>query len=322
VRVRLTRIDNLDLNLFDFDYDLTFMVFFLNADEKVYARYGGRDAESPDGRQSLEGLRYTMQSVLQMHKTAEKAFAPKSQDSPKYLRALTIGMRRGCLHCHQVKVILDLQLQKKGQWSRERIWRYPLPDNLGFVLEVDRGNVIKEVRDQTPAAATGLRRGDVVQRLGDVPIHSFGDAQYALDRAAASGSLLVEWRRGNQTMKGDLGLSQGWRRTDITWRPSLQRLLPAARLYGVDLTTDEKKTLGLAPTQLAFRQKDSVPTQARQAGIRPGDIILGVDDKPFDNMDVIDFLRYVRRNYLIGDRVTVNILRDGKRLNLPMELTR
>ena len=43
VRVRLTRIDNQDLNLFEFDYDLTFMVFFLNAEGKVYARYGGRD---------------------------------------------------------------------------------------------------------------------------------------------------------------------------------------------------------------------------------------------------------------------------------------
>jgi S1-C subfamily serine protease len=39
-------------------------------------------------------------------------------------------------------------------------------------------------------------------------------------------------------------------------------------------------------------------------------------------MDVIDFLRYVQSNYLIGDRVTINILRDGKRLNLPMDLLR
>jgi S1-C subfamily serine protease len=98
--------------------------------------------------------------------------------------------------------------------------------------------------------------------------------------------------------------------------------VPAARLYGVDLTTEEKKALGLSPDQLAFRQKDSVPTQARQAGVRPGDIILGVEDKQFDHADVIDFLNYVRRNYLVGDRVTVNILRDGKRLNLPMTLIR
>jgi len=319
----LTRIDNQDLNLFEFDYDLTFMVFFLNAEGKVYARYGGRDAESPDGRQSLEGLRYTMQSVLQMHQAVEKAFAPKSQASPKYIREVAFGRRRGgCMHCHQVKETLNTQLQKLGQWSRERIWRYPLPDNLGFVLEIDRGNVIKEVHDRSAAAVAGLRQGDVVQRLGPVPIHSFGDAQFALDRAPAFGSIPIVWRRGEQTMQGNLALAPGWRKSDITWRPSLQRLVPAARLYGIDLSAEEKKNLGLSPTQLAFRQKDSVPAQARQAGIRPGDIVLGVDDKQLTNMDVIDFLKYVRRNYLIGDQVTVNILRDGQRLNLPMTLVR
>ena len=241
MRVRLTRIDNLDLNLFEFDYDLTFMVFFLNAEEKVYARYGGRDAESADGRQSLEGLRYTMQSVLQMHQAAEKRFAPKSQKSPKYIREVAVGRRRGgCLHCHQVKEILNTQLQKLGQWSRERIWRYPLPDNLGLVLEMDRGNVIKEVHDHSAAAAAGLRSGDVVQRLGPVPIHSFGDAQFALDRAPASGSIPIVWRRGEQITTGNLTLPRGWRKSDISWRPSLQRLVPAARLYGIDLTADEK----------------------------------------------------------------------------------
>ena len=47
MRVRLTRIDGEDLNLFEFDYDLTFMVFFLSADQKVYARYGSRMPTAP-----------------------------------------------------------------------------------------------------------------------------------------------------------------------------------------------------------------------------------------------------------------------------------
>jgi hypothetical protein len=319
----LTRIDDLDLNLFEFDYDLTFMVFFMDADEQVYARYGGRDAESPDARQSLDGLRYTMQSVLDMHQRAEKLFAPKAQDAPKYIREFSGSRRRGgCLHCHQVKEILNTDLQKTGQWSRDRIWRYPLPENLGLVLESVRGNVIKEVHDKSPAADAGLRAADVLQRLNGVPTHSFGDAQFALDRAPKDGSIDVAWRRGEQLLETQLALPEGWRKGDITWRPSMQRLVPAARLYGIDLTAEEKKSLGLTAAQLAFRQKEGVPAQARAAGIQPGDIILGVDDKQLDGMDVIDFLRYMRRNYLMGDRVTVNLLRDGKHLDLPMTLSR
>jgi len=54
--VRLDRIADSDLKIFEFDYDLTMMVFFINADEQVIGRYGGRDADGPDTRQSLAGL--------------------------------------------------------------------------------------------------------------------------------------------------------------------------------------------------------------------------------------------------------------------------
>jgi hypothetical protein len=37
-------------------------------------------------------------------------------------------------------------------------------------------------------------------------------------------------------------------------------------------------------------------------------------------MSMEQFLGHVRRSYLVGDRVTLNIIRDGKRLDLPMKL--
>jgi serine protease Do len=322
VRVRLTRIDTADLNLFEFDYDLTFMVFFLNAEGKVYARYGGRDADNADSRQSLKGLQYTMKSVLAMHEREQKAFAARSEDAPKFIRDVAGSRRsRGCVHCHQVREILNADLRKKGKWSRDLVWRYPLPENLGFELEIDRGNVVKEVKRKSPAAAAGLKAGDVLQRLNGVPIHSFADTQFALDKAPRTGSIEVVRQRGDKVLKNKLALPQGWRETDLSWRPSMQRLIPAARLYGTDLTAREKKVLGLSAKQLAFRQRDSVPSQALTAGIRAGDVIVGFDDKRLE-MDVDGFLRYVQRNYLVGDRVTVNVVRDGKRVNLTMTLVR
>jgi hypothetical protein len=318
VRVRLTRIDPLDLNLFEFDYDLTFMVFFLNAEGKVYARYGGRDAKGPDSRQSLEGLRYTMESVLQMHALDQKAFAPRTQEGPRFIRDVS-GSRRGgrCYHCHQVKEVLNAELERNGLWSRDRVWRYPLPENLGLEFEVDRGNVVRRVQGKSPAAAVGLQAGDRVRRLNDVPIHSFADAQFALDRAPASGSIEVAWERAGASRTGSLALPEGWRRSDIIWRPSMQGFVASARLWGVDLTPEQKKALGLSAEQLAFRQTSPVPAQPRAAGIQEGDVILGVDDRALA-MDVSEFNGYVSRHYLVGDEVVVNVLRDGKRLKLPM----
>lgn len=319
MRVRLLRIDNTDLNLFDFDYDLTFMVFFLNADGHVYARYGGRDGENADNRQSLAGLHYTMKSVLAMHERETKEFAPKAQEKPKFLREGTGQRAAGrCMHCHEVKEVLHDRLQKTGQWSLDLAYRYPPPDNLGFVLEVDRGNVVREVKEGTPAAKAGLKSGDVIRKLGDVPIHSFGDAQYALDRAPKTGAIEVSWQRAGEEAQAKLELQEGWRRGDVSWRPSIRYLVPFARLYGTDLKAEEKKALGLSEKQLAFRQKDTMPQQAADAGVKPGDIILGLDDVVLET-NVDGFLHHVRSHYLIGEQAKINVIRDGKRLSLTMK---
>ena len=38
--VRLVKIAGIDLRRFEFDHDLTWFCFFLNADETIYGRYG------------------------------------------------------------------------------------------------------------------------------------------------------------------------------------------------------------------------------------------------------------------------------------------
>src|SRR5437660_2008472 len=42
VCVRLVQANALDLALFQFDYDITFAVFFMNGDRTIYGRYGSR----------------------------------------------------------------------------------------------------------------------------------------------------------------------------------------------------------------------------------------------------------------------------------------
>jgi serine protease Do len=320
VLVRLTRIDDLDLSLFTFDYDLTFAVFFLNAEEQVYARYGGRDGKGPDERQSLDGLRYTMNSVLQMHERKDKAYAPR-EEVPQYIRQIARGGRsRGCYHCHQVQEILNDELKRTGKWERDQIWRYPLPDNLGMFLELDRGNVVQRVAPESPADRAGLEPGDLVERLNGVPLHSQADAQFALDRAPAQGPIPVTWTHAGQARSGAISLSEGWRKGDISWRTSLRHWVPYLPLNGTELTVEQKKALGLSPPQLAFRQRDQVHSWVQAAGIRGGDIILGVDEKQLDGMEVDDFRDFIHRAYVVGDRVHVNVMRDGKRLSLPITL--
>jgi predicted metalloprotease with PDZ domain len=320
VRVRLAQIESSNLKLFDFDYDLTFMVFFLSPDERVYARYGGRSESGPDERQSLAGLRYTMESVLAEHSSNNQRFAPMQSGKPFYITEIAPARGLGrCIHCHQAKEVIYNKLDREGNWNVDLAFRYPLPDNLGMKLEVDRGNTVEEVVADSSAAKAGLRRGDAIVTLNDVPVHSFGDAQFALDRAPKTGAIEISWRREGGIHRGKLELPDRWRRTDISWRPSLQNLVASARVYGENLTEEEKQTIGLSPKQLAFRQKSSVPPQAHKAGILEGDIIVGVDDRYLE-MRAYDFLTYIRCNYVKGEVVTVNAIRNGRPLRLPMKL--
>jgi hypothetical protein len=320
VLVRLERITGVDLNVFDFDFDLTFMAFFVGPDGKVLGRYGGRDAGGADRYLSLGGLRFAMQAALDAHRRAkpEKAPARKKLLAEEYPAAKRRG-KGECIHCHQVFEFRREEQQALGRWRRQDLWVYPLPQNVGLTLDVNQGNRVRAVAPNSSAQRAGLRAGDLLRSLNGVPTASFADVQYGLHRAPARGKAPVVWRRGGTTRTGTLELAAGWRKTNLTWRPSLLDLLPSIPLSGDDLSAAEKKTLGLAAKRLAFRQDDHVHARARAAGVKKGDVFIGIDGQTPD-MTMEEFLGHIRRNYLVGDRVTLHVLRNGRRVDLPMTL--
>ena len=322
VRVRLLKISGADLNVFDFDYDLTWVAFFLSADEQIYGRYGGRDASSADSRLSLAGLKYALQAALDAHRQARPQSPPPRADKPLLVEDLPAAkrMRNGdCIHCHQVYEFRRAALKESGKWRREDLWVYPLPENVGLTLELDQGDRLRAVAPNSPAGRAGLRAGDILRIVNGQPVSSFADVQYVLHQAPAKGRITISWERGGQTRTAMLALAEGWRKTNLTWRPSLLDILPSLTLFGDDLSAAEKKGLGLSAKRLAFRQQEPVHALARAAGVREGDVIIGIDDQALE-MTMLEFLAYVRKNYLVGDRISLNVIRDSNRLDLPYTL--
>src|SRR5947209_1242151 len=69
VRVRLVQANALDLTLLQFDYDLTFAVFFMNADRTIYGRYGSRSERKDATRDiSIQGFGQALAAALELHK--------------------------------------------------------------------------------------------------------------------------------------------------------------------------------------------------------------------------------------------------------------
>jgi S1-C subfamily serine protease len=129
----------------------------------------------------------------------------------------------------------------------------------------------------------------------------------------------VEWKRESAAMSGKLELADGWRKTNLTWRSSLLEILPSLPISAEDLTGAEKKTLGLPESRAAFRQDKFVHSTLKAAGLQKDDVIVGLNGKGIDGtMD--DFLGFVRREHLVGDQVTLDILRDGKAMEIRLTL--
>jgi hypothetical protein len=323
VLVRVTRMREVDLSLFDFDYDLTWMGFFLSPREKVYGRYGGRDAGPADARVSIAGLRYALEAALKWHRSEPQAnlapVAPRSKRTVADYPAFRRLPANACIHCHQVYDLRRESLQAEGKWSADEIWVYPQPENIGLTLDIDRGDRVSAVVPHSPAALAGLRSGDRIAVVNGAPIASIADLQYALHRAGKARSLEISRQRDGHEEATSLELPADWRKTDVSWRWSLRGLDPIPPVRGNDLNTAEKAALGLGPKRLAFRQGPFVTPAAEAAGIRQNDVVIGIDGKELD-MTERQFAAYIRLSCKVGERLTINLLRAGRRIDVAVVL--
>jgi hypothetical protein len=211
--------NDVDLELFKFDYDLTWMGFFLNSENHVYGRYGGRDATSDEGRLSIAGMKTTMRRVLETHRHGGKT--SRREVPAKFARDYFDVNPKRCLHCHEIWEGLRQQQFRSGTWTTAALDVYPLPENLGLVLSVDSGTRVVFVVPGTAAAKSGLRIGDEIQVVGSVEVLSEADIQWALHNAPERGSLTVQYERANTLQHARVNLASGWRKTDHRWRKSM-----------------------------------------------------------------------------------------------------
>ena len=324
--VRVLNMRGVDLRRFDFDYDLTWAGFFLDSRGDFLGRFGGRDSADADAHLSLEALKHAMRRALERNAAGVKV----NEDSPPIETVQHVHVEdypaakrvqnNDCIHCHQVYDFRRDLARSEKTWDKSRdIWTYPSPENLGLSLARDRGDLVSRVTEGSPAAKAGLQAGDELTSVGGVSTASFADVQYALHYAPWEGQVDVVYRRGDDERSARIPLAAGWKKNDISWRGSMWSIPPTASVYGDDLSVAAKKKLSLGPKRLAFYMGDYVPPPAARAGIRKRDVILGIDGLELE-MKMLEFNAYVRVNYEVGDKVTYNIIRDGKRMDLPTVL--
>ena len=236
--VRMVKANSMDLSLFQFDYDMTFAAFFMNADKTIYGRYGTRSEYKLAAKEmSLPSFRIALERAIKLHqrypqnkhsllaKTGPTSKQRIPEDFPKlrsYRSDLDYSGKvlQSCIHCHQVLDAKRDLLRTEGKPVAEKdLFPYPLPDLIGLELDPMAAAQVKRVLPGSPAEKGGFRAGDDIVKLGGQPILSIADVQWVLHHAASPAVVKATVRRDGRLLSPSVSIPVGWRQqNNIHWR--------------------------------------------------------------------------------------------------------
>lgn len=90
---------------------------------------------------------------------------------------------------------LGIQMVNLTPEMRERINQ---DEEIGIAIEAEEGVVIVRVMENTPAQAAGLKRGDIIVKVNEMPVADAADVQAQVERGGLEKSLTVEISRSGQ----------------------------------------------------------------------------------------------------------------------------
>jgi len=338
VLVRAVQANAMDLSLFQFDYDLTFAAFFMNADRTIYGRFGSRSHhQNAEKDISVDGLRHALAGALDLHKKypqnkqllAGKQPKPVTIKSPeqypelagKYKPTLDYegAVVRSCLHCHQVREAeRTLYRAQRKPIPDEVLLPFPMPDAVGFSIDPKSNARVSAVSAGSAAGKAGFATNDEILTFGGQPILSTADIQWVLQHTPAPGRIPVTVQRGTERRNLNLELPAQWRQNnDISWRATTWDLRKMAT-GGLVLkdAAEPRQGLGLVVDYVGQYNEHAA---GKKAGFQKGDVFLsaGGENKP---MTESQFLRYLLQSKMAGEKVPITVLRSGEQLDLQLPM--
>lgn len=322
--------NDIDLNQFQFNYDLTWMAFFQDSQGFNYTRYGGREDEHADSHLSKESLLRTMRRVLKLHE--QNAVQPASKYEPRLRERFTpeqiptmskmmAPRKEKCIHCHDVGNARLKHLGSLGKLTKDMVFAYPSPRQLGVVLDSDDQTMIKAVTPDSAAAQAGLRKGDQLVAVDKNRVLTFADVTRVLELTPETGKLPIDFVRGDKKQSAALALTSGWKKqgADPGWRASPHVVGPNSGFWAKQLNNSERKKHGLTKKDLALKVVVVWGGWAKRAGIRNGDIVTHIDGLN-GNKTIRQLQAHLQMNHNFGDKVSVSVIRKNERLKLRMTL--
>ncbi len=327
VCVRITRMDDVDIGLFDRDWNNTLYYFMFNADEQIYMRYGGRDSKADETYLDLDSLELALKQGLELDRQYQKGELPKTErPKPVFPRENPLLVQRTfasnqCVECHLIGDYQNLLREQQGVLDKVKdLYISPDIKTLGVTLDVPKGLVVKQAQGAVEAA--GMKPGDRIARLNGTPVWTFGDVQYRLDKVDRKAQQIeITVDREGKFVELPVALPVRWWWTDIRFRQS--SVQPRAYFEDRPLSAEQKSKLGLKPDGFASEVKyvAEFAKQTKSHELQLGDVVAAVDGVDHDEIANTAEL-FIELRKTAGDSVTLDVIRDGKRIQMPLKTFR
>jgi serine protease Do len=220
-----------------------------------------------------------------------------------------------------IEVALDVakQLQASGKVTRGRlgIGVQPMTKELAqsFKLDSANGAVVVNVEKDSPAQRAGLRPGDVILAFNGRAIEDPNDLPRAVAATKPGTTAQLEvWRDGKrQQLSATVGEFPS-ETTAAARAPSPKEATNDLGLAVQELPPEGRKALGV---DYGLVVADVVGGPAARSPIRPGDVIVAVNQEKFNSVE--EFRKLLARHKK-GDSVALLVRRGESALYVPLEL--
>lgn len=334
VCLRLINTNALDLNRFQFDYDLSLAALVLNSDGTTYGRFGSWKHQKDPAESSIAGFKAALTSALALHQNypSNKAILTDKQPRPLGFKTpldipLIANNQRNfkpeldwqgkvvqsCVHCHQIGDGLKSTFHELGKTVPLRLSHpMPAPETIGISLAGNQRAAITEVQPDSPAAQAGLKPGDEIITASKAPLISPADLAWSLHHLKDEDTLPLTIKRNGSISPITLTLPKDWRlKSDISRRVGTWPM----RAWiggGMKLESVPGDHLGLRAVHVGQYNQHAA---AKRAGFKKGDILVEVDGIK-ENLTESELMGRLLQRYSKPTKLKAIVLRNEKRLTL------
>lgn len=160
-----------------------------------------------------------------------------------------------------------------------------------------KGAVVTAITPNSPAAKAGMKPGDVITKVNQKPIETAGQVRNSIGLMRAGSKVDLDVLRSGKTLKFNLASADldSYKQESDASNPFL---------FGVVMKKFDAQWPGFGRIKGVQTLQIAENAPAWQAGLRPGDVIVSVNNKPVENLDGLVTLADTS-----GDKLLLNIFR-------------